>query len=649
VSTLNPTTTKFTDKAEALDVGFTQSSGRQHLAEWIMEFVTEWEDWRKKHFDTRWGEYIRKWRGIWDEGDRTRKSERSRLISPALQEAIEEAVAEWEEATIGSKEAWFDMDDDASDAEQEDWQDIRKQLLDDMHFANVSGSMVECALMGALYGTLIGKVVVEEKEDPHLAQAVDPNKPDTVIDGVEEEERVTVRLEPVKPTEFVIDTAVNKPGKEGIEMAMGMAHRLPRPRHIIRAKQNDAILNSKGGVDVAPTYWEAPLGDRSSTDLSVSSEDRNLAEGDTVLITEYHGLVPRALLDAAIEDGESDGEIDTTDMVEAIVTLADDKYALRAVENEKLKRDRDFIAAPWDLIPGSFWGRGVAEKGFNAQKALDAMLRAQLDGIAFTVHPMMGVDGRRRDPRQRIEVAPGKVLIGNGNPQEIFTPMRFGNIDPASLTMSGELERLIRMGTGTSGTQAPIRTNRSNETLGGQSIIKGDIAKRSKRTLRLTERHFLLPLVEKMTLRYMEFDEEVYPFVDLKFRVRTTLSMVAREVENTQLSNLLQVVPPQSPVFFALLGQIIDNSSLKDKGMVTKLIGQVVQQLSQQGDGTGEDKEQPDEIDQMRKVVDADEVKSRADLKRAQRAKILAETEDIMRGKPSNERKPKPKGGGKDR
>lgn len=644
MTTLNPTITKFTDKAVTDAAEVLQSSGRQMLVEWVMENVLDWEDWRKKNFDLRWEEYIRKWRGVWTENDRTRKSERSRLISPALQEAIEEAVAEWEEATIGSKEAWFDQDDDESDLEREDWQQVRLQLLDDMHFANVPGSMVECALMGALYGTLLGKIVTETRDDPRLASGVSDNKPDEIVDGVEEVERVSVFLEPVKPTQFVIDTAVNKPGKEGIEMALGMAHRLPRPRHRILAKQHDEIRGEDGKIDVPATYWDAPLGDRGLD----TDQDKTLSDGDTVLITEYHGLVPRVLLDAAIADAESDGEIDTSDVVEAIVTIADDKYALKAVENTKLKRDRDFIAAPWDLIPGSFWGRGVAEKGFNAQKALDAMLRAQLDGIAFTVHPMMGVDGRRRDPRQRIEVAPGKVLIGNGNPNEIFTPMRFGNIDPASLTMSGELERLIRMGTGTAGTQAPMRTNRTNETLGGQSIVRGDIAKRSKRTLRLTERHFLLPLVEKMTLRYMEFDEEVYPFVDVKFRVRTTLSMVAREVESAQLGNLLNVVPPQSPVFFALLGQIIENSSLKDKGNVLQLIGQVVQSLQQQGDGSGtDDKEEPDEIDQMRKLIDADEVRARADLKRAERAKKLAETRQILRGKGNNERKPK--GGGKDR
>jgi hypothetical protein len=54
------------------------------------------------------------WRGQWSPEDRTRESERSRIVSPALQQAVESSVAELEEATFG-RGKWFDIKDDIHD------------------------------------------------------------------------------------------------------------------------------------------------------------------------------------------------------------------------------------------------------------------------------------------------------------------------------------------------------------------------------------------------------------------------------------------------------------------------------------------------------------------------------------------------------
>lgn len=602
------------DKALDAISGFQQSGAREQLTAWIMENVLAWERWRKQHLDMKWAEYLRKWRGVYDENDRTRSSERSRLISPALQQAVEEAVAEMEEAVLGDKEAWFDIDDDQSDGEPEDWQALRMQILDDMDYANIPGALVEtCGLMGAVYGTSIGKVVVDQRAVKKLKTLVDPRKR-TITEGIQGSERVVVFLEPVRPDQFVIDTAVNRPGREGIEQALGMAHRLPRPTHSLRARIE------------AGDYWDVPLDGSNAKSQGLATESGALVVYDPEgahLVTEYHGLVPRALLAAAVKGNGPVAEIDTRDMVESVCTIIDDAYLTAARENSNLKQDRDFIAAPYDLIPGSFWGRGIAEKGIHSQKALDAMLRAQIDGLGFTVHPMLGVNSRRRDPRHKVEVRPGGVIYTNGDPRESLFPMNFGRIDPTTFTATGELERLIQTATGTAGSSAPARSSRSAPALGVSSMVQGGLAKRHKRTLRLMERHFLIPLVEKFTLRHMQWNEEVYPFMDLRFRVRTATSLVAREVENGMLVQLLQTVPPASPVFYAMLGQIVQNSSLKDKGFVMKVIEAVMK-----GEAPGSDADKqppPDPVEQERKMADLDEVRARTDMKKAATAKTILE------------------------
>ena len=78
------------------------------LAGWLGTRLDEWRNHRDSNYLDKWDEYYRLWRGIWQSGDKTRQSEKSRLIAPALQQAVESSVAEIEEATFG-RGKWFDI------------------------------------------------------------------------------------------------------------------------------------------------------------------------------------------------------------------------------------------------------------------------------------------------------------------------------------------------------------------------------------------------------------------------------------------------------------------------------------------------------------------------------------------------------------
>jgi len=106
-----------------------------------------------------WDEYYRLWRGIWSAQDKTRQTERSRLIAPALQQAIESSVAELEEATFG-RGKWFDIKDDMLDEDPSDVEYIRNLLQEDLEKTGVKDAICEVFLNGAIYGTGIGKIVV---------------------------------------------------------------------------------------------------------------------------------------------------------------------------------------------------------------------------------------------------------------------------------------------------------------------------------------------------------------------------------------------------------------------------------------------------------------------------------------------------------
>ena len=63
----------------------------------------------------------------------------------------------------------------------------------------------------------------------------------------------------------------------------------------------------------------------------------------------------------------------------------------------------------------------------------------------------------------------------------------------------------------------------------------------------------------------MQFDPESYPVADYKFNASSTLGIIAREYEVTQLVQLLQTMDRQSPLYNTLIQSIIDNVNLSNR------------------------------------------------------------------------------------
>jgi uncharacterized membrane protein len=93
----------------------------------------------------------------------------------------------------------------------------------------------------------------------------------------------------------------------------------------------------------------------------------------------------------------------------------------------------------------------------------------------------------------------------------------------------------------------------------------GAIIKRHKRTLINFQESFLIPMIEKTAWRYMQFDPEHYPVSDYKFVPSSSLGVIAREYEVTQLVQLLQTLGQDSPMYPMLVSAVIDNMGLSNR------------------------------------------------------------------------------------
>ena len=540
----------------------------QKVESWVMDKVEQWRDHYSANYEEKFDEYYRLWRGIWSAEDKTRESERSRLISPALQQAVESSVAEVEEATFG-RGKWFDIRDDRKDQDKQDIAYLREQLTEDFQFTKTRKAVAECILNASVFGTGIGELVLEEiKEMKPATQPIMDGAMQAV--GVNIEDRVVVKLRPILPQNFLID-----PVASSIEEALGVAIDEFVPKHQVEMGIESGIYRD---VDIESAATDTDI--EADKELSTFDEDK-------VRLTKYYGLVPRHLFVDAMMESEDDelaeeigSEEDKSDeegYVEVIMVIANGETLLKIEENPYMMQDRPVVAFPWDVVPGRFWGRGICEKGYNSQKALDAELRARIDALALTVHPMMAMDASRMPRGAKLEVRPGKTILTNGNPSEILQPFKFGNLDQVTFAQAGELQKMVQMATGAIDAAGIPGTINGDAAAGAVSMSMGAIIKRHKRTLINFQESFLIPMIEKTAWRYMQFDPDNYPVSDYKFVPSSSLGVIAREYEVTQLVQLLQTLGQNSPMYPMLVSAVIDNMGLANREELMAQLAQVSQ------------------------------------------------------------------------
>lgn len=524
------------DESDSKKPGETENTGSA-LVSWVIARVKHGRDQRDEKHGRRWEEYTRLWRGFYTALDANNDSERSRLIAPALQQAIEMTTAEIEEAIFG-KEMWFDLADDAADKDSADVIQAQTNLKEDFDVMGVEDNISKVILLGCIYGTGIAKLNVVR----HVDMLFDPKTRKPIMSR-----SIKVAVEAIRPDEFVID-----PAATNVEDALFCAHEVVKPRHSILEKQKTGLYR-KGFIG---TFNGQKTGDPTGTGATSTFTPQD----EAVLITEYYGKVPGRFLMG------QPGNVTDESMVEAIVTIANEGTLLKAVKNPYVMGDRPIVAYQHDTVPGEFWGRGVSEKGYNPQKALDAELRARIDALALMTAPMMGADLTRLPRNPELAVRPGKTIFTRGRPSEVYEPVAFGN--PAQLGATfqhtGDLERMVQMGTGSMDSMTPTGIARRNETAGGMSMMLAGALKRTKRTMQNIERQFLNPLVRKSMWRYLQFDPMRYGN-DYVFEVKSAMGIMAKEVENQQLVQMLGFTPPESPAHGIILKALFDNTASADK------------------------------------------------------------------------------------
>ena len=583
----------------------------KELTAFVVDHCDRWRDYRNTNFLDSYLEYERIFRCEWAAEDKTRDSERSRIVTPATQQAVETRHAEIMEAIFGQGD-FFDIKDDLKDIDGNplDVEALKAQLMEDFKQDKIRKSIDQIELMAEIYGTGIGEIIVKTEKIFEPATKPIPGQMQQAAIGVVEKDRIAVKIVPVNPKNFLFD-----PNGTSIDDCMGVAIEKYVSIHKIVEGIEKGIYRK---VNITTTYED--------TDLEPTQELSQYRDEKVLLLT-YYGLVPREYLKAVQEEEvedlfpEDSVADEYSNLVEAIVVIANDGLLLKAEENPYMMKDRPIISYQDDTVPNRLLGRGTVEKSYNMQKAIDAQVRSHLDSLALTTSPMMGMDATRLPRGAKFEVKPGKAFMVNGNPAEILYPFKFGETSLNNINTAKEFERMLLQATGTLDSQGMV--SNGNRDGAGMSMAVATIIKKYKRTLVNFQEDFLIPFIQKAAFRYMQFDPERYPSVDMRFIPTATLGIIAREYEQQQFIGLLQTLGPNTPVLPLILKGILNNSSLTNRY-------ELMAALDQMSQPNPEAKQMQDMQQQLAMQAAQAQIAvstTQAEQNRAEAAKLMTETQ----------------------
>jgi hypothetical protein len=544
------------------------TEGDKELVSFVVDHCDRWRDYRDSNYLDAWLEYERIFRGEWAAEDASRESERSRLITPGTQQAVETRHAEIIEAIFGQGE-YFDIKDDIQDLDGNplDVGKLRAQLMEDFSKDKVRKSIDQIVLMAEIYGSGIGEIIVKTEKEYYPSTQPIPGQMNQAAIGVMEKDRISVRINPVNPKNFLFD-----PNGTSIDDCLGVAVEKFVSMHKI-------VQGIEAGV-----YRKVDINtDPDDADLEPTQESTQFKDNKVRLMT-YYGLVPREYLENLEEQKDivdlfpENSEADTyTDLVEAIVVIANDSLLLKAEPTPYMMKDRPILSYQADTVPNRVMGRGTVEKAYNMQKAMDAQIRSHLDSLALTTSPMIAMDATRLPRGAKFEVKPGKAILTNGAPSEILMPFKFGTTDQGNIQTATAFQTMLLQATGTLDSQGLVSAVARDGGQGGMSMAIASIIKKYKRTLVNFQEDFLMPFIKKAAFRYMQFDPERYPSVDMNFIPTATLGIIAREYEQQQFIGLLQTLGPNTPVMPLILKGIVGNSSFTNRYELMEALAQMNQ------------------------------------------------------------------------
>jgi hypothetical protein len=356
---------------------------------------------------------------------------------------------------------------------------------------------------------------------------------------------------------YVIDPYA---ARAGVRWARGEAHIEQMDAQGIRQLGyslgwSDAVmeraLSSGGSQDAGDTLSERALRDEEAR----VGEQGKVKPGYEVveywgrIAPEYESVLKGKAEYEEIEVDESAHEEDLA--CEAKLWVINGTFCPEAAYNPLRPVRRPFVLDPWEVVPGSPYGRGLGENLFGLHEGLQSAFRLFMDNKAMVGSPPVVIDATRIAPGYKITMEPYAIWGFDGKPSDVYDTVKIPDVTGSILELIEKLEDVADEDSGVNRYTSGDTSKSLNQTARGISILTS----RSDQQIRGAIEGLDAAIEDIMTASYHWLrDAKMIPGAVLDYKVvaQGSKSLMAREQQIRQLTEFLslagKVMPPQTVV-----------------------------------------------------------------------------------------------------
>lgn len=179
--------------------------------------------------------------------------------------------------------------------------------------------------------------------------------------------------------------------------------------------------------------------DRVNVDTGPNDAKESGHENRVYDVYNFAGAVQNKLLKEYIKD------LDGSDArySEVIIVFCNTKV-IKCVLNPFPGQRRPYHMVPWTKVPGSAYGRGVAQKIFDAQKNVNRLMRMYIDNKRLSGNLMTAIDKSKLKRGESLELYPGRNFefegaFQDGDVRQMIQPIFFPDVTAGVLEAIGTM------------------------------------------------------------------------------------------------------------------------------------------------------------------------------------------------------------------
>lgn len=285
---------------------------------------------------------------------------------------------------------------------------------------------------------------------------------------------------------------------------------------------------------------------------AANDDDRSQLDDRRITALEFWGAVPGRTLEEwgmeEIQDGDRDYPVECWLV---------GRHVIKAQLNQDPMGRKPYSKASFEVVPGSFWGRGVPDLIRDSQKMINSAARAMAVNMGLASGPQVVVDTNSLPPGTDLtSMYPWKVWQLNWERGSTRIPIHFFQPNPMTDQLLKVYEHFSRQADETSGipayTYGSSNLGKAGSTASGLSMLMNAASKAIKNVISHIDNGIIVPVVRRMVDTVMQYEYEPQFAGDIQVQAKGSLSLVHKE--QVQMRRLEYLQQTNNPIDFQIMG-----------------------------------------------------------------------------------------------